>query len=182
MVCVARVGFFAFFFIVAGVAAEPDLDELPRETIAVDSAEAKAAAAFMLEELRALSDSGVYETLSLHSITSAAKQHGVFHDNVFLTVRLASPHLAVAAAGTTSSGGAPATTVHEVMVMTSLEDGVKSFAIDEFPEMDDDAVEEFLIRKIEKRRRDREESFAQIEREFAEREKKRVGQSQHQEL
>ncbi len=40
-----------------------------------------------------MSDSGVFESLELREITSAGKQEGVYHYNIFLTVRLGSPHM-----------------------------------------------------------------------------------------
>ena len=91
-------------------------------------------------------------------ISSAATQVGVFHFNYFLELDIASPHLA--------SGEGYST--HEVMVMRNLEDGVHSFAIDEFPVMDEDAIEEFWIRKVEAHKKMREESFAEMEREYLE--------------
>ena len=45
---------------------------------------------------------------------------------------------------------------HEVMVMTSLEDGVRSFAVDEFPAMSDEAVEAFWVKRVERHRGHRE--------------------------
>lgn len=141
-----------------------DLDSLPREAIPLKSSAAVTAASFVLEELRNLSDSGIYETIELKSIKAAFSQKGVFHDNIHLTLELSSPHLV----------DGPSST-HSVMVMTSLEDGVQSFAIDDFPVMDEDAVEEFWIKRVEARRRLREESFARIE-------KAAKVESRHQEL
>lgn len=51
--------------------------------------------------------------------------------------------------------------------MRHLQDNTWSFAIDEFPMMDPDVQEEFLIRKIEKRREMRKEKFEEILRETA---------------
>lgn len=120
---------------------------------------------FVLEELQELSDSGVYRSLSLGRIHSAASQRGIFHDNIFLDLSLTSPHL---------NGGA-AESRHEVMVMRALEDGVLSFAIDEFPDMDEDAIEAFWIEKVEAHRRFREESFAAIEAEYRQAQQQTAG-------
>jgi hypothetical protein len=100
-------------------------------------------AQFVLTELRQLSDSGVYETLELVRIVDAAVQTGIFHRNVFLTLELASPHLI---------GGAQ-TARHEVAVLTALDDPTdRSFAIDEFPIMDEEAIERFWVQKARKHR------------------------------
>ncbi len=40
-----------------------------------------------------MSDSGVFESLQLQEVLHAGKQEGVYHNNVFVTVKLASPHL-----------------------------------------------------------------------------------------
>ncbi|KAA0167752.1 hypothetical protein FNF27_01723 [Cafeteria roenbergensis] len=111
-------------------------------------------AAFALSELRLLSESGIYETLSLDKIHYAANQVGAFHNNTYLTLELSSPHLLHA----TSS-------LHDVIVMADLEDGVRSFAIDEFPVMDGDAIEQFWIRKVMETKREREALFRQLEEE-----------------
>ena len=83
-------------------------------------------------------------------------QEGVFHFNHFLTLDLVSPYFA---------SGAP-TSRHEVMVMKDLEDGVRSFAIDDFPAMDEAAIEAHWTRRVEERRAEREVAFAQMEREW----------------
>jgi len=119
-------------------------------------------AEFFLEELKKLSDSGIYRTLKLVRVETAHTQRGVFHDNLFMTVSLASPHF---------DGGA-SISKHDVIVMRKLEDDVRSFAIDEFPIMDENAIEDFWIQKVEAHRRDRERLFRDME--IAERERQRA--------
>lgn len=98
-----------------------------------------------------MSDSGIYRTLQLRRIRSARKEIGVFHENIFLTLEISSPFLKQAS-DTESSPTGPPFSVHDVVVMKHLEDGVVSFAIDEFPDMDEDAIEKFWIKMVEQRR------------------------------
>ena len=67
----------------------------------------------------------------------AATQRGVFHDNVFLDLELASPHLLLGAASEP----------FDVIVMTHLDDGVRSLAIDEMT--DRRAAREAAFAKLE---------------------------------
>ena len=61
----------------------------PRAERGVHEPDVVEAAAWAVEQLRELSDSGVYTTLSLARIAAAASQPGVFHDNLFLGLELA---------------------------------------------------------------------------------------------
>ena len=110
---------------------------------------------FVLRELRKLSDSGIYETLKLKTIVSAETMAGAYHDSIFMQMQLTSPHL---------EGRDTTVTTHDVVVMRNVNDNVRSFAIDEFPKMNEDAIEEFWIRKVERAREFRENEFARIER------------------
>eukprot|EP01036_Dinobryon_divergens_P024306 gene24306-32742_t len=123
------------------------------EQLDINSDEAKLAAAFAVRELSKLSDSGIYTTINLKRLVSAEYQIGVYHENTILNLELSSPYF--------KSG--KTTESFEIVVMKHLEDGVRSFAINEFPEMNEDAIEEFYIRKVEARRRKREESFRRLE-------------------
>ena len=112
-----------------------------------------------MTELRKLSDSGVYESISLARIVAAETKVGVYHTNWFLKCELASPHF---------KGGA-ATIEGDVIVMEDLEaEGALSFAIDEFPEMEEDAIETFWIAKVERERLERDRTFDRWEAEEAE--------------
>lgn len=108
----------------------------------VDEPHIVEAADWAVGHLRNMSDSGVYTSLSLVSVLEAATQEGVYHNNTMLTVRLASAHFL---------DGVP-TSDHKLIVMADLEDGVRSFAIDVFPIMDPDAIEEFWMRKVDAHR------------------------------
>jgi hypothetical protein len=125
----------------------------PVEIIDVNSVKAVKDAEFAVRELSKLSDSEIYTTLLLKKIIYAAEQDGIFHYNTLLTLELSSPHF---------KSGKP-TEEFKMIVLEHKEDGVKALAIDEFPVMDEDAIEEFYIRKIEKRRKQREESFRRLE-------------------
>ncbi len=119
----------------------------------VDNSDVRSAAHFAVKELQGLSDSGVYESLSLVSIISASTSDGVFHDNTFLTLTLASPYF--------KSG--LATENFEVMVMKHRKEGHTSIAIDEFPDMTPESVEKFWIDKVERQRDRREALFAELQ-------------------
>ena len=125
----------------------------PIEIIDVNSQKAVKDAEFAVKELSKLSDSDIYTTLSLKKIIYAAQQDGIFHDNTLLTLELTSPYF----------NSKKLSEEFKMIVMVHKEDGVKALAIDEFPIMDEDAIEEFYIQKIERRRKQREESFRRLE-------------------
>lgn len=125
----------------------------PLNIIDIHSPKAVKAAEFAVTELSKLSDSDIYTTLSLEKITYAAEQDGIFHYNTLLTLELGNPHFK----------SKKSTEEFKMIVMLHKDDGVRALAIDEFPVMDEDAIEEFYIRKIERRRKQREESFRRLE-------------------
>jgi hypothetical protein len=110
-------------------------------------------AEFALQELSKLSDSNIYETLKLSKILSADEVDGLFHMNIMLHLELECPHFASRRLKES----------YHMIVMTHKEDNVTTLAIDEFPVMDEDAVEEFYIRKVERRRELREKAFEELE-------------------
>eukprot|EP01039_Chlorochromonas_danica_P011024 gene11025-12272_t len=112
-------------------------------------------AEFAVEELRKLSDSGIYTTLTLHRILHAQTIDGIFHNNLALKLELKSPFF--------NSG--QETEVFEMVVMKHKTDNVTSLAIDEFPVMADEAIEEFYIQKVEEHRVEREKSLRRLDRE-----------------
>ena len=124
-----------------------------RTSIDPSNVEIVEAGDFVLQELRKLSDSGIYETLKLKTIVSAETMAGAYHDSIFMQMQLTSPYLEDTKV-----------TTHDVVVMRNVNDNVRSFAIDEFPKMNEDAIEEFWIRKVERAREFRENEFARIER------------------
>ena len=121
--------------------------------LTTDSPEVQEEGAFAVSELSALSDSGVYTTLSLSSIMAARAEEGLYHNNVIMTLELSSPHFA---------SGRPKE-IFQVVVMTHKEDKIKSIAIDEFPVMNESAIESFYEKRVDNKERDREESFRRLE-------------------
>jgi hypothetical protein len=139
--------------IVLSEEARSSPDPPPRAPADVSNPTIVAAAELAVAELAKLSDSGVYETLGLFKINSASTQTGVFHFNTFLDLELESQHF---------KSGKP-TEAFEMMIMQHYEDGTHSFAIDEFPEMNEDTIEEYWIRKVERQRSFREATFKAME-------------------
>ena len=110
-------------------------------------------ATFALEELTKLSETRIYDTLTLTKVKSAYRQEGIFHYNTVMTIELSSPYFV--------SGNA--TEDFEVIVMRHKEDDVRSIAIDEFPSMDEKVSRQFLQKKIIEKRKEREVSFRKLE-------------------
>ena len=159
--------------------------------LAVDSVAAVTETNYCLEALKKLSDSTIYNSLTVDEIVSASVEDGIFHTNTLLKVELGSPFLK---SGEMSES-------FDFIVMSHNEDGTKSFAIDEFPVrytspavseavpedvplllllnyihpnppsilhrraqvMDEAAIEEHWVAKVEARRVLKEESFRRLE-------------------
>eukprot|EP00943_MAST-04B_sp_MAST-4B-sp1_P000062 g62.t1 len=143
LLCVLNQSFF--------IQAEPQLS--PRKQISIDDPKVISAAKFAVGELQELSDSGVYKSLSLSNIVKAEEQDGVYHYNIFLTLQLSSSHF---------ESGKTAETF-DIIVLKSFEDGVYSFAINEFPRMKALSIERYWIEMVEEHRKLRELKFLELE-------------------
>jgi hypothetical protein len=108
---------------------------------------------FALQELKKISDSGIYDTLKIEKIKYAAEEDGIYHLNTILKVELSSPFYA---------DGNPSHDF-DIVVMQHKEDQVRSIAIDEFPTMDEIEIENFWIRKVQRMKFEREESLLRLE-------------------
>lgn len=62
--------------------------------IHVDDPYVESNATYALKELRKLSDSGIYSTLSLAKVISAELEDGIYHKNMILNVQLESDFFA----------------------------------------------------------------------------------------
>eukprot|EP00605_Chrysophyceae_sp_TOSAG23-4_P000028 GSChrysophyteH1.ASY1.ANO1.28.1 assembled CDS len=122
-------------------------------TVALDAPTAKMRAEFALSELKKLSDSGVYESLSLHKVIAAEVEDGIFHENTILKLELASPHFQ----------SQQQIEAFDMVIMKHKDDGVRSLAIDEFPVMSEEAIETFWIQKVEAKKIEREAEFRRLE-------------------
>lgn len=129
---------------------------LPIIELDVDSVHVRSEAEAVLKHLKGMSDSGVYQTLTLKRVLFAASHVGVYHNNTMMRVELASPALM----------DERGVSEHEVVMMTDLEPPHgRAFTIDEFPLMREEAVEEHWRAKVMRSRAAREEAFALMEQE-----------------
>ena len=110
-------------------------------------------AEYAIKELKKLSDSRIYETLSLSRIIAAEEEDGIYHVNTLLTLELASGHF---------KSGLPVETFHMIVMRNKIDESM-SFAINGFPEMDEHSIERFWIQKVKERRGQREAMFNRIE-------------------
>jgi hypothetical protein len=86
---------------------------------------------YAVNELKKLSDSGIYQSLKLEKVISAQTVEGLFHHNAVLKVDLSSPFFE----------SKRLVEQFEVVVMRHKEDGVVSLGIDEFPKMNEKDIE-----------------------------------------
>lgn len=124
-----------------------------RVPLDISADEVKKEALFAVSELTKLSSSNIYNTITLQSILKAERNEGIYHLNTIILLELASPYFK----------SKKETEIFEMIVMTHKDDEIRSFAIDEFPVMDEDAIETFWNEKVEEKRKLREESFRRLE-------------------
>lgn len=106
------------------------------------------AARWAVNELQHLSDSDIYETLSLESILFANVSQGVLHERMTrIRIGLGSPYF----------DSKNETETFDLVVLEPYQNRRRSFAINEFPNMDEEMVESFWIEKKERLRRERME-------------------------
>jgi hypothetical protein len=118
----------------------------------------QSAAAWAVDYLSKMSDSGAYESIRLHKVLWAATHSGVFHNNTILKLQVTSPDI-------DSKDGL---STHEIVIMSDLEDpSVRSFSIDDFPVMKEAAIERKWREKAYNHARKREEVFKRLEEEAA---------------
>uniref|UniRef100_A0A7S2R5W3 Uncharacterized protein n=1 Tax=Mucochytrium quahogii TaxID=96639 RepID=A0A7S2R5W3_9STRA len=124
------------------------------EAVDLGSAEVARDAAAALDELRRLSDSGVYETLSIKKIKKATAGAGRFHKVMNLECQLQSPYL-------------DSDFELEFLVMKDLNDGtVRSVSVDPLPEFPRHIVEKMKAEKIQRKIKEREAVFDKMEKAY----------------
>ncbi len=114
-------------------------------------------AEFALNELAKLSDSEIYSTLSLINILSSKEEEGIYHYNHIIDVELKSPYF---------KSGQDTEKFTFILMKNKFDDSV-SFAIDEFPVMDETAIEKFWIDKVKHKRSQKDEIFRRLEVEYS---------------
>ena len=107
---------------------------------------------YALVELQKLSESRIYNTLSIDKIIKADQQDGIYHTNYILTIDLKSEHF----------DSDLETERYEFIVMKHLEDNVTSFAVNEFPKMKENKIEEFYIEKVKEKIIEKENTIIRL--------------------
>ena len=119
-------------------------------SLSISEQEVSTLSEYVLTELRKLSDSGIYDTLKLEKVLSYERSDGIFHINTSLKLQLSSKHW-----------NSPQT--FEFIVMDHKEENIRSFAIDEFPVMNEKDIEQSWIKKVQKKKNIREKTFRRLE-------------------
>ncbi len=109
-------------------------------------------AEFALAELKKLSETGVYDSLSIKNIKNEGSRDGIFHINTMITLELASPYFK---SGLESEE-------FRFIVMKHKFENITTLAVDEFPVMREDAIEEYYIKMVKERRKKRKQAFAEL--------------------
>lgn len=110
----------------------------------VHDADVVETAELVVASLARLSESGIYETLTLQRVVAASKKPGLLHDVTSLELEVASPYL--------ESGG-------RIDVLVLHSDSGVALAVKDLPRMREDAIEAFQIERIERHRRSRRRHF-----------------------
>jgi len=121
----------------------------------VDGAQVRSEANIAVEELKGMSESGVYETFRLGRILKAFSTKGRFFDIIVLEVELVSDML-----------HEPFITELTVMREDSETKELRSVSIDKLPNFPQDVVEEFQRRRKRAASEQRERTFERLERDY----------------
>lgn len=114
-------------------------------------------AQFAIQEISKLSDSGIYNTLKLESIKNAEKFDGSYFIHFVLNLELSSPYFK----------SRLSSEIFQIVVMEHKLDNYLTLAIERFPIMLDNAIEEFYIERVKERRFAREQMFDILESSFS---------------
>ena len=127
-----------------------NIPAITSSSISISDQEVLTLSEYVLNELRKLSDSGIYDTLKLDEVLSHERSDGIFHINTSLKLQLSSKHW-----------NTPQ--IFEFIVMDHKEENIRSFAIDEFPVMNEKDIEQSWIKKVQKKKIIREKTFRRLE-------------------
>lgn len=127
------------------------------EILDVSSPSVLETAQFATQEISKLSDSGIYETLKLECIKNADKFDGSYFIHFVLNLELSSPYFK----------SKLSSEIFQIVVMEHKLDHYRTLAIDRFPIMLDNAIEEFYIKRVKERRFAREQMFDFLESSFS---------------